>query len=186
MKYILIPILFLLLSGTQNTIQAQELTVTNTNIILELDGSITPSHISFIFDPLIFPLHTYTITTLSNPMGPACAPQYNNDVIFDQSFTINVGNLFGESCEGEYCYRIVKDLNTPDECEIVFCVFVNYCFYVPWGHGKKILVCYDMAPPPNSDSFSTNDDNSNELSTNQEPKINAITNEKHQPTSNNE
>jgi len=182
MKYKSIPILLLtLLLTIQSKTQAQELTVTHTDIILDLNGNIIPGSITLNFDENIFPNHIYELTTLSVPMGSSCVLPYSAVLINDDEFTIpNIGAQLGEPCAGEYCYQVVKNPGT-DQCEIDFCVYINYCELTVWKGGKVTLSCKAISNTPPAGSFTSPDDGANEISSKQTVQLNSTSGHRQEP-----
>ena len=152
--------------------QAQELTVTHTDIILDLNGNIIPGTITLHFDENVFFDHVYTLTTMSTPLGSDCAFPYSNHEIDINDFEIeNIGEQLGEPCEGKYCYQVVKNPST-DPCEIDFCVNISYCEIKIFKGGKEVLTCNAISNTPPAGSFTSPDDGVNEVSSDEIVKLN--------------
>jgi len=88
MKFYNYSIYIFLFIFSTTSLRAQDVTITDTDIILDQNNNIIPGQIIFDFDEGTFDMHIYQLTALSYPVGSGCAPVYNEQVIDDDDFTI--------------------------------------------------------------------------------------------------
>lgn len=143
MKNIIQYILFLLLLLSSTTIQAQgHANVNTSDIVINLNGTITTGSISVAVDERFAPLDIEI-------NGP-CAEQINT------TKTGASGIFTDPECAGTYCFYITSDSNmTPndasDDCTMEFCVEVSICFQVRKQSAPDLpayvtIVCKSRSP----------------------------------------
>ncbi len=137
-KFKICYLLFFLSFFSLNHVLSQDFTVSVRGIVENYNGDLFSGYVRFnINENLFLEGHTIHIETLSQPGGSSLNCLAFNDQVFDP--TITLGTTPEDACEGEYCFRVIKNKDNPNvgpPCDEKVCVYVPKCYNYTIRNGR--------------------------------------------------
>lgn len=154
---------------------AQDVQVDVQNLLYDQNGNIVEfGQIQLTFNPDILPVDI--IIEPTSCTGPNGGEGDVDEIVW--TFNPGTGVCFGEDAT-QYCFRVVTNVGTPEECSIDFCVTILLCRLKEWKEGQYIRTCLHNPSPndehPTFSKTNPNNQNQEQITAKAKEKNNGIT-----------